>query len=151
MWPWSALTRGSDYFKTILQSKNKSKDIILCLENISHEELNKMLDYVYNGEVNIEQDQLDRFLKIAQRFQLEGLISDEVGELPAEDTYSPEVNYSDEKHTLSKTENLDQSKKITQNSAKEHIKIVHNKNSNSIKYCHFKIFIMHKLWIQSIT
>ena len=35
-----------------------------------------MIDYVYNGEVNIEQDQLDRFLTIAQRFQLEGLISD---------------------------------------------------------------------------
>ena len=62
------LSSSSDYFKTILQSNNKSKDIILCLENINHEELNNVLDYVYNGEVNIEQDQLDRFLTIAQRY-----------------------------------------------------------------------------------
>ena len=47
------LSSSSDYFKTILRSNNKNKDIILCLENISHEELNYMLDYVYNGEVKI--------------------------------------------------------------------------------------------------
>ena len=94
------LSSSSDYFKTILQSNNKSKEIILCLENISHEELNYMLEYVYNGEVNIEQDQLDRFLTIAQRFQLEGLISDESGEFEAEDTYNSDVNNPNEKHLL---------------------------------------------------
>merc|ERR1739838_333277 len=88
------LSSSSDYFKTILQSNNKNKDTILCLENISHEELNYMLDYIYKGEVKIEQDQLDRFLTIAHRFQLEGLISDESGELEAEDTHSSDVKYS---------------------------------------------------------
>ena len=44
------LSSSSDYFKTILQSNNKSKDIILCLENINHEELNNILNYVYNLE-----------------------------------------------------------------------------------------------------
>ena len=117
------LSSSSDYFKTILKSNDKSKDIILCLENISHEELNNMLDYVYNGEVSIEQEQLDRFLTIAQRFQLEGLISDEIGKLEAEDTQSSVANNSNEIHLFSKTENLDQKKKITQNGVKEHIKI----------------------------
>ena len=117
------LSSSSDYFKTILQNNNKSKDIMLCLENISHEELNNMLDYVYNGEVNIEQDQLDRFLKIAQRFQLEGLISDESGELEAEDTQSYVVKNANKLQPLSKTENVDHEKKIAQNSVKEHFKI----------------------------
>ena len=36
------LSSCSDYFKTILLSNNKSKHIIMCLENISHEELNYM-------------------------------------------------------------------------------------------------------------
>ena len=112
------LSSSSDYFKTILQSNNKSKDIILCLENISHEELNNMLDYVYNGQVNIEQDQLDRFLIIAQRFQLEGLISDESADLEAEDTHN-----SNKMHPLSKTENVDNIKKSTQIGVKEPIKI----------------------------
>ena len=35
-----------------------------------------MLDYVYNGEVSIDEDKLDRFLTIAHRFELEGLTSD---------------------------------------------------------------------------
>ena len=74
-----------------------------------------MLDYVYNGEVNIEQDELDRFLTIAQRFQLEGLISDESGELEAENTQTSDVNKSNKIHPLSKTENVDHKKKIAQN------------------------------------
>merc|ERR1739838_1282039 len=98
------LSSSSDYFKTILQNNNKSQDMILCLEHISHEELNNMLDYVYKGEVNIEQDQLDRFLTIAQRFQLEGLVSDESGELEAEDTQSSVVNNSNIIQPLSKNE-----------------------------------------------
>ena len=88
------LSSCSEYFKTILQSNNKSKDVILCLENINHEELIYMLDYVYNGEVNIEQDQLDRFLSIAARYQLEGMISDEDCKLKDEDTHSTVVNNS---------------------------------------------------------
>ena len=66
----------------------------------------------------------------AQRFQLEGLISDESGELPAEDTYSPGVNYSNDKNTLSKTETVDQSNKIPQKSVKEQIKITSEENQS---------------------
>ena len=32
------------------------------------------MDYIYNGEVNIFQENLDRFLSVAQRLKLEGLI-----------------------------------------------------------------------------
>ena len=72
------LTSCSEYFKTILKSSsNRVGNTILCLDNIRFDELNNMMDYVYNGAVNIEQEKLDRFLTIAQRFQLEGLISDE--------------------------------------------------------------------------
>ena len=117
------VSSSSDYFKTTLQSNNKSKEIILCLENISHEELNHLLDYVYNGEVNIEQEQLDRFLTIAQRFQLEGLISDENDEFEPEDTHTSVMNNPNEIRPLSKTENVDHKKQITQNCVKENIKI----------------------------
>merc|ERR1739838_236500 len=110
------LSSSSDYFKTILRGNNKSKDVILCLENITHEELNNVLDYVYNGEVNMEQDRLDRFLTIAQRFQLEGLISDENDELQKEDIYSSVAKDSKNIHPMNKTENGDQLRKIAQNS-----------------------------------
>ena len=34
------------------------------------------MDYIYNGEVQIFQEDLDRFLKVAQRFKMEGLLTD---------------------------------------------------------------------------
>ena len=115
------LSSSSDYFKTILQNNNKSHYTILCLENISHEELNFMLDYVYNGEVNIEQDQLDRFLTIAKRFQLEGLISDGSGELEVEDSHY--INLKNSNKIQPDTEKVDNFKKISLIGSREHIKI----------------------------
>ena len=42
---------------------------------INFAELNNVIDYIYKGELQIYQEDLDRFLKIAQRLQLEGLLS----------------------------------------------------------------------------
>jgi len=78
------LSSCSDYFKSIFK-QNKHSHPLLCLEGISSSELNNVLDYIYNGQVQVMQDNLERFLEIASRFQLEGLIggenvSDEVKE-----------------------------------------------------------------------
>ena len=70
------LSSCSDYFKTILK-QNKHSHPLLCLEGISSSELNNVLDYIYNGEVQICQEDLERFLQVASRFQLEGLIGEE--------------------------------------------------------------------------
>ena len=70
------LSSCSDYFKNILKS-NKHSNPLLCLEGISSSEMNNVLDYIYYGEVNIHQDDVDRFLNIAERLKLEGLISSE--------------------------------------------------------------------------
>ena len=80
-----------------------------------------MLDCVYNGEVNIEQDQLDRFLSIAARYQLEGMISDEDCKLEEEDTHSTVENNSYE--ILPETENVDDVEKISQFGVNETIKM----------------------------
>ena len=61
-------------FKNIL-SQNKHNHPLLCLDGISSNEINYILDYIYHGEVKIVNDQLDRFLQVAQRFQLEGLMN----------------------------------------------------------------------------
>ena len=66
------LSASSDYFKKILK-QNNHKHLFLCLEGISSAEINNILDYMYNGEIQIIQENLDRFLKVAQRFQLEGI------------------------------------------------------------------------------
>lgn len=40
--------------------------------------MTNVLDYIYNGEVLVFQDDLDRFLAMAQKFKLEGLLGDEI-------------------------------------------------------------------------
>ena len=40
-------------------------------------DINQMLDYMYKGEVKIMHDHLEKFLQIANKFQLEGLLGSE--------------------------------------------------------------------------
>ena len=66
------LCASSEYFKNILKN-NKHSHPLLCLNDVDSNELNNVLDYIYNGELQIHQDHLDQFLQVAHRFQLEGL------------------------------------------------------------------------------
>ena len=95
------LSVSSEYFQNIFQNSDDSK-LILCLEGVSKNDLNNCLDYMYNGEVQIFQDDLDRFLNVAQRFKIKGLLTDS-----SEDT--PDIKYSNEEiadnYTLSNHEN----------------------------------------------
>ena len=52
---------------------NKHSHPLLCLDGVSSGELQFVLDYIYQGEVQIYQEQLDRFLEVAERLKLEGL------------------------------------------------------------------------------
>jgi len=70
------LSASSEYFKNIFK-KNKISNPFLCLDGLSLSDLNNILDYIYNGEIQIYQEHLDRFLTIAKRFKLEGLLGGE--------------------------------------------------------------------------
>lgn len=67
------LSSCSGYFKTILK-QNKHENLLLCLEGISCTDLQQVLDYIYLGEVQIHKEQMDRFIYVAQRLQLDGLM-----------------------------------------------------------------------------
>merc|ERR1712126_386251 len=67
------LSACSSYFKDIFKNSPNSHPII-CLDGISQEDLKNIMDYIYDGEVQILQENLDRFLNVAQRLKLEGLI-----------------------------------------------------------------------------
>ena len=68
------LSASSEYFKNVLQHADQSQPL-LCLDGVSSVDLQNVLDYVYDGEVKIHQEDLDRFLSVAERLKLEGLIS----------------------------------------------------------------------------
>ena len=73
------LSASSPYFKHILTT-NKHSHPLLCLDGVSSAELQCVLDYIYQGEVQIYQEQLDRFLVVAQRLQLEGVTCQDDGQ-----------------------------------------------------------------------
>ena len=77
------LSASSEYFNNVLKS-NKHSHPLLCLSGVNSKELKGILDYIYNGEIQIYQENLDSFLNIAQRFKLEGLIQQE-SDNPMED------------------------------------------------------------------
>ena len=68
------LSACSKYFKNILQ-QNRHSNPLLCLDGVTSSELQSVLDYIYQGEVQLYQENLDRFLAVAEKFQLEGLMN----------------------------------------------------------------------------
>ena len=68
------LSACSQYFSDVLRQTRHSNPL-LCLEGVTSTELQFVLDYIYQGEVQIYQENLDRFLAVAERFKLEGLIN----------------------------------------------------------------------------
>ena len=70
------LSACSEYFKEVFK-RNKHSNTLMCLDGLSRKDLENVLDYIYNGEVHIYQEELNRFLSVAQRLKLEGLLESE--------------------------------------------------------------------------
>ena len=67
------LSSCSNVFNFILEDSNQANPL-LYLGGISSTNLGFILDYIYNGEVNLYQEQLDGFLESAQKLEIEGLL-----------------------------------------------------------------------------
>ena len=71
----------SGYFKNLLEM-NQAKHPIIILKDVPFQHLLSILEFMYAGEVNIEQDQLPQFLKTAEKLKVKGLVeSEETGDL----------------------------------------------------------------------
>ena len=71
------LSSCSDIFKMILK-ENINASPFLYLGGVSSVNLGFILDYIYHGEVNLYQEQLDSFLESAQKLEIEGLMGNKV-------------------------------------------------------------------------
>ena len=71
------LSASSEYFKSIFKISTTLPNLVLCLGMVDKENLNQLLDYMYFGEVRMEEEKLETFLKIAKRFKLEGLCEED--------------------------------------------------------------------------
>ena len=68
------LSACSSFLKPILQ-KNTHSHPLIYLSGIGSTNLQFIIDYVYEGEVQLFQEQLDSFLAAAQKLQIAGLLS----------------------------------------------------------------------------
>ena len=85
------LSACSDFFKSILKS-NAHSHPLLYLSGVTSSNLSFILDYIYQGEVQLYQEQLDSFLDTAQKLRIAGLLrqNDDTGE--KEEAFQEENN-----------------------------------------------------------
>merc|ERR1712129_200013 len=67
------LASSSPFFQNLLK-KNKHPHPLIYMRGLKAEELLAMIDFIYNGEANVYQENLDSFLAVAEEFQLKGLM-----------------------------------------------------------------------------
>ena len=68
----TVLTTFSPLFKSLLKTK-KLQHPLIYMRGMKFEELSAMLDFLYCGEANVYQEQLDSFLALAEELKLQGL------------------------------------------------------------------------------
>ena len=74
------LSSGSPFFRKLLgKMNNKQMHPFLFMRGLKTWQLTTMVDFIYLGEVNIHQDDLDGFLLLAQELELEGLTEEDNG------------------------------------------------------------------------
>ena len=66
------LASSSPFFQNLLK-KNKHPHPLIFMRGVKHEELSAIVDFLYCGEANVYQENLDAFLSIAGDLQLKGL------------------------------------------------------------------------------
>jgi len=66
------LSASSNFFKHILKN-NKHVHPLIYMKGIKAKDLQSILDFVYFGEVNIYQEDIDSFMAIAEELEVKGL------------------------------------------------------------------------------
>ena len=73
------LSSSSKFFGNILKQVNHSNPLIY-LSGIAAKDLECIVDYIYQGEVQLYQEDLDSFLEHAKKLKIEGLIETQTNE-----------------------------------------------------------------------
>ena len=63
----------SGYFSHILRTIHPTQHPVLLLSDVRPGDLTALMDFIYFGQVNITQDSLQSFLKIAEKLKIKGL------------------------------------------------------------------------------
>jgi len=70
----------SPFFRTVLQ-RNPHSHPLLYLKGVKLSNLKQVLDFMYNGEVNVAQEELNTFLNVAEELKVKGLSGNQSSKL----------------------------------------------------------------------
>ena len=73
------LANSSPFLQNILR-RNKHIHPLIYMRGVKSDDLRAIVDFLYCGEANVYQENLDSFLAIAEELQLKGLMGKSVGE-----------------------------------------------------------------------
>ena len=100
------LSACSPFFKKLLKSHSHPQPLIY-MRGVKASELFALMDFIYQGEANIVQDQLERFLALAQELEIKGLSecaeAPELSKYPSEQSIYLNQNFRQKK--LNREEN----------------------------------------------
>ena len=86
------LSASSEFFKNIIKKANHSNPLIF-LSGVTSKELYRIMDYIYQGEVQLLQDDLDSFMEIANKLKIGGLYGAVAENEDDEKTKEPKFEY----------------------------------------------------------
>ncbi|XP_076245227.1 uncharacterized protein LOC143185813 isoform X2 [Calliopsis andreniformis] len=72
----------SPYFKSIFK-ENPCQHPVVILKDVKYNEIESLLKFMYQGEINIKKEDLSAFLKVAQTLQIKGLATEKTSNLQA--------------------------------------------------------------------
>ena len=69
------LSASSEFFKNILRKVDHSNNPMIYLSGIGSTQLSEIINYIYEGEAQLFQDDLESFLSAGQKLRIGGLIN----------------------------------------------------------------------------
>ena len=85
------LGASSPFFKTLLKMNSHSHSLIY-MRGVKSSELMPLVEFLYKGEANVQPEDLDAFLTLAEELQLKGLTREPETDLKSKPTREPKTD-----------------------------------------------------------
>jgi len=113
------LAASSPFFHTMLR-RNKHPHPLIYMRGVKSEDLVAIVDFLYYGEANVYQENIDAFLAIAEELKLKGLTGNGNDEkVEEEEVHIGNTNKDTTKHKIKKDTNSFSPANICQNSSNQ--------------------------------
>jgi len=89
------LSASSSFLRRILIDHTSDEDFLICLLDVSLDQLQKLVEFIYLGEVRIPEDQLADFLDLGKDMEIGGIVGQN-GPVNAEHTSKEETEKAED-------------------------------------------------------